>query len=66
MEDLAVFPVEKMHIRLPCDERSFEMGIGSNAGFLDETGMEPNANVDAHAFKFRLLAIRDRILRFDL
>ena len=66
MEDLAVFPVEKMHVRLPCDERSFEMGIGSKAGFLHETGMEPSANVDAHAFKLRLLAIRDRILRSDL
>lgn len=66
MEDLAVIPVERMHIRLPCDERSFEMGMGSKAGFLDETSMDPSANVDAHSFKLRLLAIRDRILRSDL
>ncbi|KAL4742522.1 hypothetical protein BDV11DRAFT_202620 [Aspergillus similis] len=64
MEDLAVCPVERMHIRLPCDERSFEMGISSKASFLDDIGVEPEANVDAHAFKLRLLAIRDRILRY--
>ncbi|KAL4763020.1 uncharacterized protein BDW70DRAFT_148905 [Aspergillus foveolatus] len=64
MEDLAVCPVERMHIRLPCDERSFEMGISSKASFLDDIGLEPEANVDAHAFKLRLLAIRDRILRY--
>ncbi|KAL4999748.1 fungal-specific transcription factor domain-containing protein [Aspergillus recurvatus] len=64
MEDLAVCPVERMHIRLPCDERSFEMGIPSKASFLDDVGVEPEANVDAHAFKLRLLAIRDRILRY--
>ncbi|KAL4867026.1 hypothetical protein BDV12DRAFT_210202 [Aspergillus spectabilis] len=63
-EDLTVCPVERIHIRLPCDERSFEMGILSKAGFLDEIGIEPGANVDANAFKLRLLAIRDRILRY--
>ncbi|KAL3438432.1 hypothetical protein BDV09DRAFT_159800 [Aspergillus tetrazonus] len=63
MEDLAVCPVERMHIRLPCDERSFEMGISSKASFFDDIGFEPEANVDAHASKLRLLAIRDRILR---
>ncbi|KAL4821860.1 hypothetical protein BDW67DRAFT_149706 [Aspergillus spinulosporus] len=64
MEDLAVCPVERMHIRLPCDERSFEMGISSKASFLDDIGLEPEANVDARAFKLSLLAIRDRILRY--
>ncbi|KAL4913652.1 hypothetical protein BDW62DRAFT_159093 [Aspergillus aurantiobrunneus] len=64
MEDLTVCPVERMHIRLPCDERSFEMGIRSKAGFLDDNGIEPGANMDAHAFKLKLLAIRDRILRY--
>ncbi|KAL4752991.1 hypothetical protein BDW72DRAFT_211050 [Aspergillus terricola var. indicus] len=51
MEDLVVCPVERMHIRLPCDERSFEVGISSKAGYLDDIGL-------------RLLAIRDRILRY--
>ncbi|KAL4881976.1 hypothetical protein BJY04DRAFT_227447 [Aspergillus karnatakaensis] len=64
IEDLIVCPVERVHIRLPCDERSFEMGIPSKAGFLHEIGIEQGASVDAHAFKLRLLAIRDRILRY--
>ncbi|RDW65926.1 fungal specific transcription factor domain-containing protein [Aspergillus mulundensis] len=64
MEDLTVCPVERMHIRLPCDERGFEMGSLSKAGYLNDVGFEPGANMDAHAFKLRLLAIRDRILRY--
>ncbi|KUL84036.1 hypothetical protein ZTR_07155 [Talaromyces verruculosus] len=62
--DLQVCPVEKMHIRLPCDDRSFEMGLISKAGFLDDDDIDPSANMDTHAFKLRLLAIRDRILRY--
>uniref|UniRef100_A0A093VDN4 Sterol regulatory element-binding protein ECM22 n=1 Tax=Talaromyces marneffei PM1 TaxID=1077442 RepID=A0A093VDN4_TALMA len=62
--DLQVCPVEKMHIRLPCDDRSFEMGIASKAGFLNDNDIDPGANIDTHAFKLRLLAIRDRILRY--
>jgi hypothetical protein len=64
--DLQVCPVEKMHIRLPCDDRSFEMGLISKAGFLDDNDIDPSANMGTHAFKLRLLAIRDRILRLVL
>ncbi|KAL5337949.1 hypothetical protein BJX70DRAFT_408984 [Aspergillus crustosus] len=64
IDDLTVCPGERMHIRLPCDERSFEMGISSKAGYLNEIGIEPGANVDAHAFRLRLHAIRDRILKY--
>lgn len=64
--DLQVCPVEMMHIRLPCDDRSFEMGLTSKAGFLDDNDIDPSANMDTHAFKLRLLAIRDRILRSAL
>jgi hypothetical protein len=63
--DLQVCQVEKMHIRLPCDDRSFEMGLTSKAGFLDNNDIDPSANMDTHAFKLRLLAIRDRILRLE-
>lgn len=61
--DFQVCPVEKMHVRLPCDDRSFEMGLMSKAGFLKDDDIDPSANMDTHAFKLRLLAIRDRILR---
>jgi hypothetical protein len=33
MEDFAVCPVERRHIRLPCDERSSEMGKSSRLVF---------------------------------
>ncbi|KAH8702206.1 hypothetical protein BGW36DRAFT_289203 [Talaromyces proteolyticus] len=62
IDDLAVCPVERIHIRLPCDERTFEMGIPSKARFLKDTRQDPGANVDAHAFNLELLFIRDRIL----
>jgi hypothetical protein len=39
------------------------MGLTSKAGFLDDNDIDPDANVDTYAFKLRLLAIRDRILR---
>ncbi|KAL6232588.1 hypothetical protein BDW75DRAFT_242805 [Aspergillus navahoensis] len=32
--------------------------------FLDDVGVDPEANVDVHAFKLKLLAIRDRIPRY--
>ncbi|KAL3470023.1 hypothetical protein BJX99DRAFT_251533 [Aspergillus californicus] len=64
VEDLAVCPVERMHIRLPCDERSFEVGIPSKSGFLDGRDFDLNANVDAHAFKLVLLATRDKVLSY--
>ncbi|KAL3455362.1 hypothetical protein BJX64DRAFT_72484 [Aspergillus heterothallicus] len=64
IEDLKVCPVERMHIRLPCDERSFEMGISSRAGFIRDIGQESGVYMHPHAFKLALLAIRDRILRF--
>lgn len=61
--DFQVCPVEKMHVRLPCDDRSFEMGLTSKAGFMKDDDIDPSANMDTHAFKLRLLAIRDKILR---
>ncbi|KAL4893112.1 hypothetical protein BDV59DRAFT_207924 [Aspergillus ambiguus] len=64
IEDLAVCPVERMHIRLPCDERSFEMGVPSRAGFLNGKDPGPTANVDARAFRLKLLEIRHKVLRY--
>ncbi|KAL2839948.1 hypothetical protein BJY01DRAFT_218807 [Aspergillus pseudoustus] len=64
IEDLKVCPLERIHIRLPCDERSFEMGIPSKAGFIGDTSQELGAYMHPHAFKLALLATRDRILRY--
>ncbi|KAL4958428.1 hypothetical protein BDW69DRAFT_47296 [Aspergillus filifer] len=64
MEDLTVCPIERMHIRLPCDERSFETGSPSKAAFFNDTASISGSGIDAHAFKLVLLAIRDRILKY--
>ncbi|KAL4945411.1 hypothetical protein BDV06DRAFT_209517 [Aspergillus oleicola] len=64
MEDLTVCPIERMHVRLPCDERSFETGIPSRAAFLNDTAGLSEGGIDAHAFKIILLAIRDKILKY--
>jgi hypothetical protein len=63
IEDLKVCPVERMHIRLPCDERSFELGISSKAGFLGDAVKELGTYMHPHAFQLALLATRDTILR---
>ena len=64
VQDLAVCVPEMMHIRLPCDEQSFQRGIDSRAGFLTENGVQDG--MDIHAFLPKLLATRDRILRSGL
>ncbi|KAJ0424390.1 hypothetical protein BJY00DRAFT_261864 [Aspergillus carlsbadensis] len=64
IEDLKVCPVERMHIRLPCDERSFELGISSKAGFLGDASKELGTYMHPHSFQLALLATRDRILRY--
>ncbi|KAL4932195.1 Zn(II)2Cys6 transcription factor [Aspergillus undulatus] len=64
LEELTVCPIERMRIRLPCDERSFELGIPSKAGFINDGCNLGDGGIDVHAFKIRLLAIRDRILKY--
>jgi hypothetical protein len=65
VEDLAVCPVNRMHIRLPCDDHRFHRGIQSQAGFLDEKGPSQGISyMDILAFHVKLNAIRDRILRY--
>ncbi|KAL4798608.1 hypothetical protein BDV19DRAFT_376811 [Aspergillus venezuelensis] len=64
MEDLTVCPIERIHIRLPCDERSFETGIASRAAFFNDTVSISGSGIDAHAFKLILLAIRDKVLKY--
>lgn len=61
--DLAVFLPEMMHIRLPCDEQSFQRGVASRAGFLTDDGNQDNRGMNIQAFVLRQLATRDRVLK---
>lgn len=60
---LTVCPVDKMYIRLPCDESSFEMALKSKLLYLEDGITRQNTYVGAHPCKLKLLATRDRILR---
>ncbi|CAL5873992.1 uncharacterized protein PFLUO_LOCUS8277 [Penicillium psychrofluorescens] len=72
IEDLAICPSERMHIKLPCDDTSFQRGIPSRAEYLESI---PGSVDDAHrsddpygkdvlAYYIRLSASRDNILRY--
>lgn len=61
LEELATCPAEYLHIRLPCDERSFERGLDSQADFLN--GISQHGEMDAVAYLVRLYSTRERILR---
>lgn len=63
IEDLTVFPPERVHVRLPCDEQTFERGVQSRAGYLTDRDMHDGIGMDVHAFQLRLYVIRDGILR---
>ncbi|ORY54699.1 fungal-specific transcription factor domain-containing protein [Pseudomassariella vexata] len=67
IEDLAVCPVNRLRIRLPCDDRSFQRGISSRAEYLDDT-LHPTqtdrSHMDLLAYHTRLAATRDRILSY--
>ncbi len=64
IEDLAVCPPERVRIRLPCDDQTFQRGVQSRAGFLTDHDMQDGIGMDVYAFHLRLFVIRDRILRF--
>lgn len=64
VEDLSVCPVDRMFIRLPCDDQSFHRGMPSRAAYLDSLGGIDGATVDALAYHLQLKAIRDRVLRY--
>lgn len=61
LDELATCPAEYLHIRLPCDERSFERGLDSQADFLN--GINQHGDMDAVAYLVRLYSTRERILR---
>lgn len=62
IDDLAVCPTGRMHIRLPCDEQSFQRGGQSRAGFLVDDGPQDGVGMDMYAFQLRLFLIRERVL----
>ncbi|KAH6652563.1 hypothetical protein BKA67DRAFT_677630 [Truncatella angustata] len=64
VEDLAVCPVERMHIRLPCDDHSFHRDIPSRAPRLNDYEHSDALSVGILAYHIRLNATRDRILRY--
>lgn len=60
IQDLAVCPSERVHVRLPCDDRSFEKGLPSRAEYIEQA--VERADMDVLAYLIRLHAIRERIL----
>ncbi|KAL6412460.1 hypothetical protein AUP68_03663 [Ilyonectria robusta] len=64
IQDLAVFPTERVHIRLPCDDHSFERGIPSRAQYLNGLGLQTEGyNMDILSYYLQLHVSRDRILK---
>lgn len=63
VDDLAVFLPEMVHVKLPCDDQSFQRGVASRAGFLTDEGPQDGTSMEMHAFLLKLLATRHRILR---
>lgn len=68
--ELTLCAPEDMHIRLPCNERSFDFGIASNAPHLAEKEQmstkslcNESEDMGVLAYYIRLLSIRHRILR---
>ena len=62
IEDLSLCPAERIHIRLPCDDRSFDRGTPSRAEYFrqERTG---RGDLDPLAYLIRLYECRERILR---
>lgn len=63
VDDLAVCPTDKIHIRLPCDDHSFRRGIASRAQYLEEKHRQDDGHMSIIAYYIRLSNFRDRILR---
>jgi hypothetical protein len=64
VEELTVCPAEYIHIRLPCDDRSFERGLRSKSEYLSTNEQQDGVgDMDATAYLVRLAWIRERTLR---
>jgi hypothetical protein len=67
VDDLILCPIDRMRIRLPCDEHSFRRGIPSRAEFLEHDRRQQlylGIHMDIFAYHIRFLGIRHRILRY--
>ncbi|KAH8671637.1 fungal-specific transcription factor domain-containing protein [Xylariales sp. PMI_506] len=67
VEDLAICPVHRMHIRLPCTDHSFLRGLPSQASYLNseaEDGRADPYTMDILGYHIKLNAIRDRVLGY--
>ena len=62
IEDLTLCPSERIHIRLPSNDRCFQRGIRSRSHFLRDPG-DKESDMDALAYRIKLFDLRDRIFR---
>ncbi|KAB5575597.1 fungal-specific transcription factor domain-containing protein [Coniochaeta sp. 2T2.1] len=63
IEDLSLCPLDRIHIRLPCDDRSFERGIASRAEYFKQDAASERCIMDPLAYLIRLYECRENILR---
>ena len=54
---------ETLHIRLPCNEKSFLMDIPTSTGFLNADSDANDPNIGLVGYCLRILDIRDRVQR---
>ncbi|KAK1763897.1 hypothetical protein QBC33DRAFT_458707 [Phialemonium atrogriseum] len=57
---------ETLHIRLPCNEKSFLMDIPTSTGFLNADSDPNYPNIGLVGYCLRILNIRDRVQRLTL
>jgi hypothetical protein len=63
IEDLSLCPMERIYIRLPCDDRSFERGIVSRAEYHKHEEGAERSIMDPLSYLIRLYEYREKILR---
>lgn len=62
MVDMSVCPTDRMHIRLPGNDRCFTYGLSARTPFLKRTDNEISDDLGTLGYNIRLHDIRDRIL----
>jgi len=63
-EDLSLCHLGRIHIRLPCDDRSFERGIVSRAEYFKREEGTEASGMDPLAYLIRLYECREKILMY--